>query len=122
MALATVPYPANLAAAAQVKAAGYISAAAVAATAIQGLKGGIDSVPKGGGRDAYGPVMLDGGERVVPAKTNQDLTEFLNGGGNGGGGPVHIELSLRDGLVEFIEAKIIERQRIGISLLSAGAV
>lgn len=115
-ALASIPYPANLAAAAQVKASGLINAAAIAATAIQGLKTGIDYVPSGGGRDAFGPVMLDGGERVVPRETNKDLTSFLDG--NGGGGQTVIELRLADGLMDMIEARLVERARSGISGLN----
>lgn len=47
--------------------------AKISATALQS---GIDSVPGVGSRDNF-PAMLAPGERVVPAETNQDLTEFL---------------------------------------------
>lgn len=47
------------------------------------LAGGIDSVPGTGSRDNF-PAVLAPGERVVPTKTNQDLTAFLeNQGGQG---------------------------------------
>lgn len=116
MALASVPYPANLAAASHVKIAGYLNTAAIAATAIQGLKGGMTEVPGGGGRDAYGPVMLDGHERVVDRDTNGDLKRAiaLILGGGGGGGTAVIELRFKDRAIEFIEAELIERDRIGI--------
>jgi hypothetical protein len=60
------------------------AAAAAAATAVNiakiaatGLRRGIDSVPGVGTKDNF-PAMLAPGERVVPAKTNEDLTEFLS--------------------------------------------
>jgi hypothetical protein len=60
------------------------AAAAAAATAVNiakiaatGLRRGIDSVPGVGTQDNF-PAMLAPGERVVPAKTNEDLTEFLS--------------------------------------------
>jgi hypothetical protein len=58
---------------------------------------------------------------VVPSQTNQDLTDFLARERGGAGGNVIVELRLQDQLVEFVEAKILERQRIGVSLLQ-GAV
>ena len=44
------------------------------------LAGGIDSVPGVGTRDNF-PAVLQPGERVVPTKSNQDLTSFLAGRG-----------------------------------------
>jgi len=44
------------------------------------LQTGIDSVPGTGTADNF-PALLAPGERVVPTKTNQDLTEFLAGSG-----------------------------------------
>lgn len=59
------------------------AAAAGAATAVQiskiaatNLRTGIDSVPGVGSADNF-PAMLAPGERVVPTRTNEDLTEFL---------------------------------------------
>lgn len=61
------------------------AAAAGAATAVNiskiagvGLKRGIDSVPGVGSGDSF-PAVLAPGERVVPAETNKDLTQFLEG-------------------------------------------
>ena len=116
-ALASAPPPYNFALAALVGAA---TAANVAKISGVGLATGIDSVPGIGNKDNF-PAVLAPGERVVPSETNQDLTEFLDNQGGGSGGNVVIELRLQDQMIEFIEAKILERQRIGVSLLQ-GAV
>lgn len=105
------------------------AALAAAATAVNiskiagvGLKDGMTSVPGNGTADNF-PAVLAPNERVVDAGTNQDLKQFLaNANGGQGGGNVTIEISLRDELVEFIEAKILERQRIGTSLLQPSVV
>lgn len=76
-ALSAFPPPFNFAAAAAV---GVATGANIAK--IAGLKGGIDSIPGVGTADQF-PALLAPGERVVPAKTNQDLTQFLSGGGGG---------------------------------------
>jgi hypothetical protein len=85
------------------------------------------------GRDSV-PAVLMPGEIVAP-KSNfeevigsvraqreaQRLQDTSQGGAFGsGGGSAEVVLSLRDNLVEFIEAKIVERQRIGISLIPQG--
>lgn len=72
-ALASAPPPFNYALAAAVGAA---TAANVAKIAGVGLQRGIDEVPGIGNQDNF-PAVLAPGERVVPAKTNEDLTEFL---------------------------------------------
>lgn len=72
-ALASAPPPFNYALAAAVGAA---TAANVAKIAGVGLQRGIDEVPGIGNQDSF-PAVLAPGERVVPAKTNEDLTEFL---------------------------------------------
>lgn len=117
-ALAVPPAP-NFALAGMAKTAGAINIAAIAATAIKGLQSGVDSIPGIGSRDSF-PAMLAPGERVVPSKSNEDLTAFLEevraGEGNAGG-KVTIELIMRDEFMEMIETKIIERQRVGVSLL-----
>ena len=57
-----------------------------------------------------GPAILHQGERVVPQKTNKDLTDALNGGGMGGGpSVVHAHISI--GQNEFASA-IINLQRL----------
>lgn len=113
-ALASAPPPFNFALAALVGAA---TAANVAKIAGVGLATGIDSVPGIGKADNF-QATLAPGERVIPTETNKDLTAFLEQANAGGaGGNITIQLSLKDELVEFIEAKILERQRIGVSLI-----
>ncbi|WP_144372631.1 tape measure protein [Vogesella urethralis] len=69
-------------AATMVRALGYTSVGIMAAQAIQGMAhDGIDSIPR------EGTWLLDRGERVVDARTNADLKQYLqqrNGGGGGG--------------------------------------
>lgn len=72
-ALANVPYPANIAAAAGIGVQAFANVAKIAGV---GLAGGINSVPGVGSKDNF-PAVLAPGERVVPSETNQDLTEFL---------------------------------------------
>lgn len=99
---------------------GVMTAANVAKIAGVALAGGIDEVPGVGSADNY-PAMLAPGERVVPSKTNKDLKQFLDQqqAGEGGSGRMTVEIFLKEGLVEFIEAKILERQSLGTSLLGA---
>lgn len=72
-ALASAPPPFNYALAGAVTAVGLGNVAKIAGV---GLQSGIDEVPGVGTRDNF-PAVLAPGERVVPAKTNQDLTRFL---------------------------------------------
>lgn len=63
-------------------ASGYANAAMVAGMSLSGMAhSGIDNVPK------EGTWLLDRGERVIDARTNADLKQYLsnaNGGGRGG--------------------------------------
>jgi hypothetical protein len=72
-ALANVPYPANIAAAAGIGVQAFANIAKISGV---GLAKGIDSVPGIGSQDNF-PAVLAPGERVVPSETNQDLTKFL---------------------------------------------
>jgi len=72
-ALANVPYPFNIAAAAGIGVQAFANVAKISGV---GLKGGIDSIPGVGSGDSF-PAMLAPGERVVPSESNKDLTEFL---------------------------------------------
>lgn len=72
-ALANVPYPANIAAAAGIGIQAFANVSKIAGV---GLANGIDSVPGVGSKDSF-PAVLAPGERVVPSETNQDLTRFL---------------------------------------------
>lgn len=67
----------------------------------------------GPNRDSV-PAMLTPGEEVINRDTANRLRSFLD---NQDGGAMRIEITLKDELVEFVEAKIIERQRTGRSLL-----
>ncbi len=110
-ALASAPPPFNFALAATVGAA---TAANISKIAGVGLnKGG--TVPGGGANVDSVPAMLTPGELVVDRSTNDKLKAFLDSQTQGAS--TVIEISLREELVEFIEAKIIERQRTGRSLL-----
>lgn len=117
-ALASAPPPFNFALAAAV---GMATAANVAKIAGVGLNKGIDSVPGIGSGDSV-PAVLTPGERVVPQKTNEDLTNFLQearSGGLGGGGTVEVIISMKEELMDFIEAQLVERGRLGTSLQGA---
>jgi len=75
-ALASAPPPFNFALAAAVGAATAANVSKIAG--VSGFKNGIDSVPNTGmGSGDNFPAMLSAGERVVPTKTNEDLTAFL---------------------------------------------
>ena len=86
-ALASAPPPFNFALASLV---GIATAANIAKIAGTPLKTGIDSVPGSGSADNF-PAMLAPGERVVPTKTNEDLTQFL---ANGGGKNVTLNINI----------------------------
>ena len=111
-ALANVPYPANLAAAAGMAVQTAANVARINGVALN--KGG--TVPGSGPNRDSVAAMLTPGEEVVNRSTAEMLREFLEGQREGGS--LRIELSMRDEIMEFIEAKIIERQRIGVSLLN----
>lgn len=99
-----------------VLAAGYANAAAMAATAITGLRGGMEEVPGIGSRDSFGPVALAPGEGVVDANTNADLKKavaiILSGQASGGGGNMNIEISFKDDAINYIDAKLAEKDRL----------
>jgi cytochrome c556 len=67
------------------------------------------------------PFMLEPGELVAP---RQNFDEVVMGvaaqrglkEGDEAGGTVRLELSLKDGLMDFVETKIVERRNIGISI------
>lgn len=66
---------------------------------------GVDSVPS----------LLQPGETVVPSNNFEQLIRSFGGdvGGEGAAGETEIVLSLKDGLVDFIEAEVIERRALG---------
>jgi len=113
-ALASAPPPFNYALAAAV---GVAAAANVAKIVGTPLATGIDSVPGIGSRDNF-PAILAPGERVVPRETNQDLTRFLESGGQtqGNSAPVEIILTMKDNIMDFFEAQLVERSNLSLSL------
>jgi len=79
-ALASVPFPFNLAAAAAVTAEGLATVERIRRVNI--AHGGLEDVP------ADGTFLLQSGERVLSTPQNRDLTRFLSdAGGTGGQGP-----------------------------------
>lgn len=117
-ALASAPPPWNFALAAAV---GVATAANIAKIAGVGLNEG-GTIAGGGANMDTVPARLTKGETVVTRDLTDKMNDFFSGNtGSGGAQSIIVELSLKDQLVEFIEAKIIERQNLNISLLPAGA-
>lgn len=113
-ALSAFPPPFNFVAAALVGVAAAANVAKIAGVSLN--KGG--TLSGGGANVDTVPANLTKGETVITRGLTNKLGEFLDeGGGGGGGGPVTIEIRLKDSLIEFIEAKIVERQNINVSLL-----
>jgi hypothetical protein len=117
-ALANVPFPANIAAAAGIGAMAFANVAKVAGIGLN--KGG--TIAGGGANMDSVPASLTKGETVITRDMTDKLGEYLDnrgsgGGGGGAGGAISIEITLKDQLAEFIEAKIIERRNTNVSLL-----
>lgn len=115
-ALANVPFPANIAAAAGIGAMAFANVAKVAGIGLN--KGG--TIAGGGANMDSVPASLTKGETVITRDMTDKLGEYLDNrgsGGGGGGGAVSIEITLKDQLAEFIEAKIVERRNTNVSLL-----
>jgi len=68
------------------------------------------------------PYLLEPGELITPRQNFNEVVNSvaqsrgMSGDGEEGGGSVMVELSLKDDLMDFVETKLIERQRIGISI------
>lgn len=114
-ALASAPPPFNFALAALVGAATANNVNKIRSVGLN--DGGVIKSGSGANVDSV-PASLTKGEAVVDRSTTQKLTRFLDNIGDSFSGP-SIEISLKDNLVEFVEARIVQRQRIGISLLKA---
>lgn len=119
-ALGNLPPPISFVAAAAVATAGFVQVANIAG--VQFAEGGLaeGGVP---GVDSI-PAMLQHGELVTPTQNFEEvigstraLREAEKLGGGMGGGEARIELSLKNNLVEFVELKILERQKLNISYL-----
>jgi hypothetical protein len=117
-ALSSAPPPFNFILAGLV---GVAAAANVAKIAGVGLNDGGTLVGGGANRDTV-PANLTKGETVVTRDLTDKMNDFFSGGGQQGGGQVTVVLELKDSLVEFIEAKILERQAANVSLLGPGVV
>jgi hypothetical protein len=97
---------------------GHVTAAASGAL-VEGGRPGQDSVP----------FLLEPGELVTPRKNFEEvvqgvqLSRAMKEGGLGGegaaGGAIEVILSLKDDLAEFIETKLVERKRLGLSVQGA---
>ena len=115
--LASIP-PLAAAAAGAAIVIGLENVARIKATPVQK---GIDIVPGIGFQDNF-PAILAPGERVVPGETNKDLRDFLRreGGAQRASAPVNpvqVEISLSgDDIVDYIEAKFIDRGRFQTGL------
>lgn len=118
-ALANVPYPANIAAAAGIGVQAFANVSKIAGIALN--KGG--TLTGGGANVDSVPANLTKGETVITRDTTDKLTRFLDNqmvNQAGGGQDIRIELVMQDGLVEFFEARMLERQRLGVSLIKTG--
>jgi chemotaxis protein histidine kinase CheA len=104
---------------------GTFQALAIAAGAIQAAKVAGVSMADGGlvtggiaGVDSV-PAMLMPGEFVAPARDADAIIDAAARDRAGEGGAAHVVIELKDGLMDFIEAKLVERQRLGISIQGA---
>lgn len=95
------------AASAAVIAAGLANVAKISGVPLQG---GIDSVPGVGTQDNF-PAVLAPRERVVPAETNRDLTEFLKNkeGGTVVNNMIHVNIG----------GNVFDRRETGMAIIDA---
>lgn len=114
-ALSAAPPPFNFALAALVGAATAVNISKIAGVGLN--EGG--TIAGGGANVDTVPASLTKGETVVSRDVTDKLAEFLNNPDARGGGNITVEISLKDSIVEFVEAKILERQAAGVSLLEA---
>ena len=81
-----------------------------------GVVGGFSGATAGGDNRIItarnGEMYLNGGEQ-------KSLFDFIKNSGNenntGDGGELEISLSLKDGLVDFVETEVVRRRAVGIS-------
>ncbi|WP_119686421.1 transglycosylase SLT domain-containing protein [Acinetobacter ursingii] len=108
---ASAPFPYNLPAVGMATAkTGVLQAALQAFTpSITGMAhNGIDNIPK------EGTWLLDGGERVLNPKQNQDLTRYLNERQSGsGGGDVGIQVNVTDSGVTTSGGNTQDQKQLG---------
>jgi hypothetical protein len=115
-ALSSAPPPFNFALAALVGAA---TAQNISKIKSVGLNTG-GTLRGGGANQDTVSASLTKGETVVDRTDTQRLSKFLDNAENNGSGTARIEIFMNENLIEFVEAKILERQRIGVSLLGSG--
>ncbi len=111
---AHIPYPANLAAAAQMatytKINAGIQAATIAAATIQGFeKGGVVAGNSFTGDNV--PVNVNSGEMILNKNQQAELFAMAKGGGTNNS-PIEVILTMKDNLVDFIEVELAERQAL----------
>lgn len=111
VALASAPPPFNFALAAAVDASSALAIAKI--IGVKGFKdGGIV-----GGNSITGDrqiIRANSGEMVLNAEQQASLFNLANGSG---GGQTEIILTLKDNLVDFIEAEIIEKRSLGVATI-----
>lgn len=114
-ALANVPYPANIAAAAGIGVQAFANVSKIAGVALN--KGGTLS-GRGANVDSV-PATLTPGETVITRDTTDRLARFLENQemGQAQTQNIRIELSMNEQAAEMFEATILERQRLGVSLI-----
>jgi TP901 family phage tail tape measure protein len=113
---ASAPWPANIP---MVAAATAGTAANIVRIRGTNFKHGVDKVPGVGFSDSV-PSMLQPGERVVPKQSNIDLTKFLDRfeaiDTDVAEQNLSVEISIKpDEFMEFIDARLIEREQLGIN-------
>lgn len=87
-ALANIPSPFNIPAAAVITAAGLANVASIRAQQPPQFHDGISTVPR------EGTYLLDGGERVLDSRLNGDLKDYLSRSNNTGSGATSIEFNV----------------------------
>ena len=98
-----------------------IAGVAQLASLALGLAGGATQVIGGSSTDTI-PAMLSPGEMVIPQGIADGIRsgDLSLGGPGGSGGVTEVVLSFKDGAIDFIEAQIIKRNRLGGSAIAAG--
>ena len=100
--------PQKFAGAASVMAALTPALATISSVAITGMAhNGIDNIPK------EGTWLLDGGERVLNPKQNQDLTRFLNDRQSANNGSISIKVEVNDSVVSTSGANTQDQKQLG---------
>ncbi|KOR15150.1 replication protein [Acinetobacter sp. C15] len=106
--LANAPYPLNMTLAPIALGLGMANVGMIEAQAIAGMAhNGIDNIPK------EGTWLLDGGERVLNPKQNQDLTRFLNDRQSANNGSISIKVDVNGSGVSTSGANTQDQKQLG---------